>query len=99
MITVTIAPTTTPAGKLADAEVIFTEGPFAGLRLVGFGLWERRGGGRAVTMPSRSYDVNGQRRTFALLRPATATDGPAADRLRDIISAAYDTHMQTKGAK
>ena len=39
-----------PAGKLADAELVFTEGPLEGLRLIGFGIWERRGGaGRGAT--------------------------------------------------
>ena len=33
-----------PAGKLADAELHFTDGPLAGLKLIGFGIWERRGG-------------------------------------------------------
>lgn len=34
-----------PPGKLADAELQFTEGPLEGLKLIGFGVWERRGGG------------------------------------------------------
>ena len=60
-----------PPGKLADAELYFTEGHLAGLKLIGFGIWERRtGAGRNVTFPARSYAVNGERRSFALLRPA-----------------------------
>ena len=40
----------TPAGKLADAELHFAQGPLAGLKLIGFAIWERRGGGgRNVT--------------------------------------------------
>jgi hypothetical protein len=43
------------------------------------GAWERRGGeGRNVTFPARQYSINGERRSFALLRPiveAAATDG------------------------
>ena len=35
-----------PAGKLADAELHFTAGPLEGLKLIGFGIWERRGGVR-----------------------------------------------------
>ena len=43
-----------PAGKLADAELHFTAGPLEGLKLIGFGIWERRGGsGRNVTFPAR----------------------------------------------
>ena len=39
-----------PAGKLADAELHFTEGVLEGLKLIGFAIWERRsGGGRNVT--------------------------------------------------
>jgi hypothetical protein len=78
----------TPPGKLADAEVHFTEGPLDGLKLIGFAIWERRGGpGRNVTFPARSYSVNGERRTFALLRPIA--DSTGQDKLREIILVAY----------
>ena len=63
-----------PVGKLADAELHFTAGPLEGLKLIGFGIWERRGGsGRNVTFPARQYAVNGERRSFALLRPIADT--------------------------
>ena len=82
-----------PPGKLADAELHFTAGPLAGLKLIGFGLWERRGGtGRNVTFPARQYSVNGERRSFALLRPIV--DATAQDRVRDLILSAYDQHEQ-----
>ena len=59
-----------PPGKLADAELHFNDGVLAGLKLIGFAVWERRsGGGRNVTFPARQYSVNGERRSFALLRP------------------------------
>jgi hypothetical protein len=78
-----------PPGKLADAELHFTEGLLEGLKLIGFTVWERRvGGGRNVTFPARQYSVNGDRRTFALLRPA-AGDATAQDRLRELILQAY----------
>ena len=32
-----------PVGKLADAELHFSDGPLAGLKLVGFGAPRRRG--------------------------------------------------------
>ena len=77
-----------PPGKLADAELHFTGGPLAGLKLIGFGIWERRtGGGRNVTFPARQYSVNGERRSFALLRPIA--DATAQDRIRDLILDAY----------
>lgn len=78
-----------PIGKLADAELHFSEGPLAGLKLVGFAVWERRNGdGRNVTFPSRQYSVNGERRSFALLRPVA--DAAASDAVRDLIVAAYE---------
>lgn len=80
-----------PPGKLADAELHFTDGPLEGLKLIGFGIWERRsGGGCNVTFPARQYSVNGERRSFALLRPIDMTDGQ--DRIKDLILAAYAEH-------
>jgi hypothetical protein len=78
-----------PPGKLADAELHFAEGPLDGLKLIGFSIWERRGGGggRNVTFPARQYSVNGERRTFALLRPIG--DVTAQNRIRELILEAY----------
>ena len=77
-----------PPGKLADAELHFTEGVREGLKLIGFSVWERRtGGGRNVTFPARSYSVNGERRSFALLRPVA--DTTAQDRVRELILDAF----------
>jgi len=78
-----------PPGKLADAELHFTDGPLEGLKLIGFGVWERKtGAGRNVTFPARQYSVNGERRSFALLRPAA--DSTAQNRIRDVILEAYE---------
>ena len=63
-----------PVGKLADAELLFEDGVLAGLKLVGFSIWERKAsGGRSLTFPARSFAVNGERRSFALLRPIADT--------------------------
>lgn len=89
-ITVKIVPNEkgNPAGKLADAELHFTDGPLAGLKLIGFAIWERRtGDGRNVTFPARQYSVNGERRSFALLRPFD--EQQAQGRVRDLILDAY----------
>ncbi len=93
VVSVRILPNTTgnPTGKLADAEVIFEAeaGPFNGMKLIGFAVWERRsGGGRNVTFPARQYSVNGERRSFALLRPANG-DVSAQEAVRDLILDAY----------
>jgi len=87
--------TNAPAGKLADAELHFTDGALEGLKLIGFAVWESRGGstGRLnVTFPARQYSVNGERRSFALLR--AVTDGAAQDRLRQLILQAYADYQQ-----
>ena len=78
-----------PPGKLADAEIHFTEGVLAGLKLIGFAIWERRtGGGRNVTFPARQYSVNGERRSFSLVRPVNG-DAAGQDRLREFVLQAY----------
>ena len=80
-----------PPGKLADAELHFTEGVLGGLKLVGFGIWERRrGNGHNVTFPARQYSVNGERRSFALLRPIA--DVTAQEPIRELILQAYAEH-------
>jgi len=84
-------------GKLADAE-LYLDGPLDGLKLIGFAVWERRGdrATRNVTFPARQYSVNGERRSFALLRPI---EGPAGSTvgLRDLILEAYAEHeLETK---
>ena len=77
-----------PPGKLADAELHFVGGPLDGLKLIGFAIWERRGGaGRNVTFPARQYSVNGERRSFALLRPIA--DTAAQHRIGELVLAAY----------
>jgi hypothetical protein len=93
ILSVRVIPDTTgnPPGKLADAEVIFEveAGPLSGLKLIGFSIWERRtGGGRNVTFPARQYSVNGERRSFALLRPANG-DASAQEAIREYILDAY----------
>ena len=84
-----------PPGKLPDAELHFNEGPLQGLKLIGFAIWERRGaGGRNVTFPARAYSVNGERRSFALLRAIAHTD--AQSRIRDYLLeefARYEEHL------
>ena len=100
MVTIKITPNDrgTPPGKLADAELHFTEGPLTGLKLIGFSIWERRGGsGRNVTFPARQYSINGERRSFALLRPIV--DTTAQERIRErILDAFAEYERQTAEA-
>ena len=77
-----------PAGKLADVELHFIAGVLEGLKLLGFTVWEGRGdNGPSVSLPSRHYEVNGERRSFTLLRPSG--DAPAQDTLRNTVLAAF----------
>src|SRR5262245_17119559 len=83
-----------PPGKLADAELHFNDGVFDGLKLIGFAVWERRSGsGRNVTFPARQYSVNGERRSFALLRPIA--DAASQERVRDLVLQAYTEYEAT----
>jgi len=85
-----------PPGKLADAELHFIDGELDGLKLIGFAIWERRSGnGRNVTFPARQYAVNGERRSFALLRPIG--DMSAQNRLRDLVLEAF-AEYEERGA-
>ena len=82
-----------PVGKLADAELHFTDGPLEGLKLIGFSVWETRSGARRnVTFPARQYTVNGERRSFALLRPIA--DTAAQERIRDLVLKAFAEYEQ-----
>ena len=79
-----------PPGKLADAELHFSGGPLDGLKLIGFGIWERKTGGRNVTFPARQYSMNGERRSYSILRPIA--DASSQNALREIILEAYKEH-------
>lgn len=71
-------------GKVADAEIRFTEGPLAGYKLTGFCIWEHS---KVVscTFPMRPYSVGGTQRRQELLKLVLA--GP--DPLRDLIVCQY----------
>jgi len=57
-------------------------------------LWERRtGSGRNVTFPARQYAVNGERRSFAVLRPIA--DVNAQERIRELVLQAYAEYEES----
>ena len=73
-----------PPTKVADAELHFSEGPLAGLKLIGFAVWKAPvSGTRSVTFPARTYIVNQERRSYALLRPIE--DADASENIRGLI--------------
>src|SRR6266852_165622 len=54
-----------PVGKLADAELHFSDGALEGLKLIGFAIWERRGGVTRRGRPAgRVAVVTAARRRF-----------------------------------
>jgi len=80
-----------PVGKLADAEIHFTGGELAGLKLVGFAIWQRRdGSGHSVSFPSRPFIVHGDRKNFALLR--AINDPSAQNHIRSLLLHEYEAH-------
>ncbi len=100
MFTVKITPNDkgNPPGKLADVELHFTAGALQGLKLIGFSIWERRGGScRNVTFPARQYSINGERRSFALLRPIV--DTTAQERVRTAILDAFAEYEERAAAE
>lgn len=85
-----------PPAKLADVELLFEEGVLSGLRLIGFEIWERPGHTRTVTLPARTYYVNHERRSYALLRPLADSDTEPLRQLRQLILQAYDEFSQAQ---
>lgn len=86
-----------PAGKLADAELHFSDGVLAGLKLVGFAVWARRDGtGNTVSFPARPFVVHGERRNFALLR--AVRDLAAQQPLRELVLKAYEAEASAAEA-
>lgn len=102
-LSVRIIPNTTgsPQSKLADAELIFANdgGLLSGLKLVGLAVWEARNGERNVTLPARPFVVNGERRSYALLRPVNGQELGASDAIRRVVLQAYDAHAEREAGQ
>jgi len=83
-------------GPVADAEIIFEQedGPFAGLKLVGFAIW-RREKGMFVTFPSKPFmesntaTSSGKQKYFDFLRSSTKDDMETVYRFKDWLLAEY----------
>ena len=81
-----------PPGKLADTEIHVVDGVFAVLKLIGFAIREAALASAATSFPARQCSVNGDRRSFILLRPVADTN--AQDAVRDLILSAYAKYEQ-----
>lgn len=80
-----------PERQLAEAEVHFVDpdgGPFAGLKLVGFGVWRSPGGGTYVTVPGRAFGAGQERRYFDYVRAVSGVHREV-DRLKEFIHEAW----------
>jgi hypothetical protein len=62
-----------PERLVCDAEILFDEGPLAGMKLVGFALWNGADGETYVTFPSRAFGGGTERRYFDYLRSIEGT--------------------------
>jgi hypothetical protein len=93
-VTLTENPRRNAPGKLADTELHFASGALDGLKCTGSSVWKRCGdNGRSVSFPARQYSTDGERRTFAWLRPIA--DVRAQERISDLVLQAYAKHEQT----
>lgn len=77
-----------PERLVCDAEVLFDDGPLAGMKLTGFSLWRSAEGEVYVTFPSRSFGHSTERRYFDYLRSAEGLPADAR-RVKDWIVAEY----------
>ncbi len=84
-----------PERLIAEAALAFDEsdGPLAGLELVGFALWRGTNSEIFVTFPSRAFGAGDNRRFFDYLRPtdAHATDDARAAVVRPFKQLIVDT--------
>ena len=65
-----------PERLACEAELVFEDGPLAGLKLVGFSLWNSLEGDTFVTFPSRAFGAASDRRYFDFLRAEDGGLGP-----------------------
>ena len=78
-----------PPARPGAARLPSGGGRLAGMMRMGSAIGGRRGGGgRTAPSPARQYSVNGERRSYALLRPVV--DTAAQNVVRDLILQAYD---------
>lgn len=57
-----------PERMVCDAEILFDDGPLAGMKLVGFAIWRGAEGDMYVTFPSRAFGTSTDRKFFDYLR-------------------------------
>lgn len=79
-----------PERLVCDAELIFNTGLLAGMKLVGFSVWQGAEGDMYVTFPSRAFGTASDRKFFDYLRSVHAdTGGSLGPALKAAILEAY----------
>jgi hypothetical protein len=68
-----------PERLVCEAELVFDEGPLAGLKLVGFSVWRAPDGECYVTFPSRAFGAGVDRKYFDYLRAVDGSAEPARE--------------------
>jgi len=84
-----------PERLVSEAEVVFEEGPVAGMKLVGFSLWKSADGELYVTFPSRAFGAGVERRYFDYLR-ASDGHGETVKRVKAWIVAEFQKGSRTE---
>ena len=77
-----------PERLVCDAEILFDDGPLAGMKLCGFAVWRGAEGDVYVTFPSRAFGTATDRKFFDYLRPIEA-GATGSRRVKDWILEEY----------
>jgi len=86
-----------PERLVCEAEVVFADGPLAGMKLVGFSLWRSPEGEIYITFPSRAFGAGSERRFFDYLRSVEG-NGADAKRVKAWIVDAYKREREPEKA-
>jgi len=71
-----VAKENAPDRLVCEAEIVFDEGPLAGLKLVSFSLWRGPAGELYATVPSRAFGAGSERRYFDYVRSVDGKGEP-----------------------
>jgi hypothetical protein len=82
-----------PERLVAEAAVVFGEGPLAGTKLVGFSVWRGADGELYVTFPARAFGAGAERKFFDYLRSTDGT-GDAIRRVKAFLLDAWRARQE-----
>ncbi len=76
-----------PERLVSEAELVFNTGLLAGMKLVGFSVWQSPEGELYVTFPSRAFGSGSERRFFDFLRSVEGDAAPVKALKQAIVDA------------